>query len=328
MLRTLLLRASTSPTLARRLPRYRFVRRSVARFMPGEMLEDALAAAERAAGSGIDAVLSRLGENVRCREDVATAVEHYEAAIVSAGETNADVQLSIKLTHLGLDIAHDLAARNLDRLATLAAHAGTVVWVDMESSAYVDRTLDVFRGARHGHTNIGICLQAYLHRTDDDLDALLADTHAIRLVKGAYAEPADVARQGRNDIDTAYHRLAVRLLDATRAEANDVAPRTPDADAAPRTADPDAAPRPVLGTHDTALLEKIGRDAEAAGVDRRAYEIQMLYGIRSADQVRLAADGFAVRVFICYGPEWFPWFVRRLAERPANLMMLAKAIMP
>lgn len=301
--------------------------------MPGESVTDAMAAAERAADAGIDAVLSRLGENVRRREDVDAAVGHYDAALAHAGGARADVQLSVKLTHLGLDIDRGLAAENLDRLARRAAQAGTAVWIDMESSAYVDRTLDAFRGALREHPNIGLCLQAYLHRSPDDLDALLGATSAIRLVKGAYAETAEVALQRRKQIDDAFHRLAVRLLTAgpatrsahgsAREQGSAREPRNPPA-AAPGPAPP--APPPVLGTHDTALIERVAREAEGAGADRAGYEIQMLYGIRGADQSRLVRAGHRVRVFICYGPEWYPWFVRRLAERPANLLMVARQV--
>jgi len=309
MLRSLILGASNNRFLAARLPRYGFVRRSVSRFMPGETADDAIAAAERAAPAGVGAVLSRLGENVSRREDVDAAMAEYELALDRTRAASADVQLSIKLTQLGLDIDAALAAENLDRLAERAAAAGTVVWIDMESSAYVDRTLEAFRAALRAHRNIGVCVQAYLHRTERDLESLLDSTRAIRLVKGAYREPPSVALTRRQDIDEAFCRLGLRLLNATASAAT-----------------PADAPAPVLGSHDVALLERVTRDAASAGIGRDSYEIQMLYGIRTADLFRLAGDGFRTRLFICYGPEWYPWFLRRLAERPANLLMVARQL--
>lgn len=309
MLRRALLLASQSRWLARNVPRYRFARAAARRFMPGEDLDAAVSAGGQLADAGIGAVLSRLGENVTSLETAAQVAAHYRMLVDRIAERGVPAHVSLKLTHLGLDLSRERAAENLQSIVSHAAPHGTPVWVDMEGSAYTDVTLDVFRQVRARHRNIGICLQAYLHRTESDLETLLFETRAIRLVKGAYREPAEIAHVKKGEIDDAFFRLALVLL---RAEPPPVGGS---GDAFPE-------PPPALGTHDVALVERVM--AAAPEVPRRSWEVQMLYGIRSADQQRLAAEGHAVRVLISYGPEWFAWFVRRLAERPANLAFVAR----
>jgi proline dehydrogenase len=176
----------------------------------------------------------------------------------------------------------------------------------MEDSSYVDRTIRVFHATLAGHRNIGLCLQSYLHRTQKDLEALLRDTCAIRLVKGAYNEPATVAFPSKSDVDANYFTLARMMLDASASITD--------------------SPRPVFGTHDIPLIDRIARTADEIGRPRGGYEFHMLYGIRSADQTRLAAGGHAVRMLVSYGEEWFPWYVRRLAERPANVWFVMRSV--
>jgi len=186
-----------------------------------------------------------------------------------------------------------------------AADPGELVWVDMESSDYVDRTLEVFRAVREDHQNVGLCLQSYLMRTEQDLEELLPLHPAIRLVKGAYKEPPSVAFPRKTEVDQNFIRLTSQLLRARREG---------------------RAGRPVIGTHDGRMINEANRMAHELGVDKDAYEIAMLYGIRTAEQERLVRTGHNVRVLISYGSHWFPWYVRRLAERPANVWFVVKQI--
>jgi proline dehydrogenase len=305
-MRSALLWVSRNQWLARRLPRYRFARAAVTKFMPGEELADALDATHRFEGSGITAVLTRLGENLanlKAADDVAA---HYLDALRRIGDRGLPAQISVKLTQLGLDISQTAATDHLASLARAAAPSGNVVWVDMEGSAYTDRTLDVFRAVLADHSNVGLCLQAYLRRTADDLDSLLESTVAIRLVKGAYNEPAAIAFPKKSDVDEWYEKLGVRLLEASRAVTE--------------------GPRPAFGTHDMPLVSRLAAAAERAGVPTDGYEVQMLYGIQPREQQRLAGAGHRVRVLISYGGDWFPWYVRRLAERPANVWFVVRSM--
>jgi proline dehydrogenase len=305
-MRSALLWVSTNQWLARRLPRYRFARAAVRKFMPGEELADALDATQRFEGSGITTVLTRLGENLTNLDAADDVAAHYLDALRRIGDRGVPAQISVKLTQLGLDISQTAATDHLARLARAAAPAGNVVWVDMEGSAYTDRTLDVFRAVVSEHSNVGLCLQAYLRRTADDLESLLGSTVAIRLVKGAYNEPPAIAFPKKSDVDERYEELGVRLLEASR--------------------EVTAGPRPAFGTHDIPLVSRLAAAAERAGVARDGYEVQMLYGIQSREQQRLAGAGHRVRVLISYGGDWFPWYVRRLAERPANVWFVVRSM--
>jgi len=304
--RSALLWASRNRWLAQHFPRYRFAQAAVRRFMPGTTVDAALDASEKLMPKKIGGIFTRLGENIQEMEAATGVVDHYFDVLARIGERRLPVQISVKLTQLGLDISMDGATRNLAALAARAAQTKNVVWVDMEDSSYVDRTLGVFCEVLAQHRNIGLCVQAYLHRTEKDLDKLLQQTVAIRLVKGAYNEPPAVAFPRKSDVDETYFRLARMMLNASRNV-------------------PDTA-RPVLGTHDIGLIDRLARAGEQDGVARNAYEIHMLYGIRTSEQLRLASAGHGVRVLVSYGEEWFPWYVRRLAERPANVWFVVKSM--
>jgi proline dehydrogenase len=307
LMRNTLLWASRNPWLARNFPRYRFAQAAVRRFMPGTDVDAALDAAATLEPRGIRSIFTRLGENLTDLRSADEVVDHYVDVYDRITERGLSAQVSIKLTQLGLDISEDGAIRNLLTLANHAASHGNVLWVDMEDSSYVDRTLAAFRAALAEHRNVGLCLQSYLRRTADDLEDLLEHTAAIRLVKGAYREPPVVAFPDKRDVDENYYRLACRMIDGA--------------------AQFDDSPPPVLGTHDIKLIERIGRHADESGAASSAWEIHMLYGIRSAEQVRLARAGRSVRVLISYGEEWFPWYVRRLAERPANVWFVVRSML-
>ncbi len=292
--RNALLWASRNEWLAERVPDVGFVRRAVRKFMPGEQLADALDAAGRLRDAGMSSIVTHLGENVADEADAKAAAAGYHEALDDIAARRLDTEISVKLTHIGLDLGDGVAAGHLDGLAARAAELGNFVWIDMEDSSYVDRTLDLFEAVRRDRDNVGIAIQAYLRRTPADLARLLPLRPAVRLVKGAYREPPDVAFQSVKEVDQAFLVNAAWLLGMAK----------------------DGDLRIGLGSHDVDLVERVIADT-GAGPD--GFEIQMLYGIRTADQRRLAGAGYDVRVLISYGEGWYPWYVRRLAERPANV---------
>ncbi len=304
MLRNVLLRASQNDWLEERLPRLWFTRAAVRRFIPGEDLDAALAAAGELGERRIATVLTVLGENVEKAEEADAVADHYVEALDRIARSGLATEISIKLTQLGLDLGTDATAERLERLAAEGESRGIAVWIDMESSAYTDRTLELYRAARARHANVGVCLQANMLRTSRDMDMLLENDAAIRLVKGAYREPPSRAFQSRRDVDKNYLRLADRLL-REKAQRGDGL-------------------RIAFGTHDVPLVRRVTEMARMVEVPTDAFEVQMLYGIRTPDQERLASAGYRLRVLISYGSAWYPWFMRRLAERPANLVFVAR----
>src|SRR5262245_22958243 len=302
--RSLLLKASRSQWLARQLRERRFFQRAVKRFMPGETLDAALEAAGQFSKVGLGTVLTELGEQVTNRAEAAAVRDHYLGVYEKIQRRKLPAHVSVKLTHLGLDGSKEGCVQDVLKLAARADQARSMLWIDMEESRYVDATLEVYRRVKGEWPNVGVCLQAYLHRTAKDLEALLAISPAIRLVKGAYNEPASVAMPKTADVDENYRQLAKRLLaEAGRQRA-----------------------KPVFGTHDLRLVETIRKDAVAERVDASAYEFHMLYGIRAAEQRSLASMGARVRVLISYGSAWFAWYMRRLAERPANVWFVLRNV--
>jgi proline dehydrogenase len=305
VMRSLLLKGSESPWLATHVANRRFAQRAVRRFMPGETVDAALAAAEELRGRGITAVLTQLGEAVSERGEAEAVTAHYLNVLDRVQRTEVPAQLSVKPTQLGLDLGVEICMAQAKRLVDRAAQVGTFVWIDMEASPYVDATLDLYRALRAEQQNVGVCLQAYLYRTAADLESLLPIHASIRLVKGAYSELPGVAFVRKADVDENFMKLAKRLLSGSGREGG---------------------VRHGFGTHDMQLVARIRDFAEGAGITKDAYEIQMLYGIRRNDQVRLSAEGASVRVLISYGSAWFPWYMRRLAERPANLGFVLRSV--
>ncbi|MGD8869853.1 MAG: proline dehydrogenase family protein [Gemmatimonadales bacterium] len=304
--RELLLRGSRSQWLADQLTRRRFTRAAVQRFMPGETIDDALAAAESLHRKGMGTILTLLGENVSRADEAEAVVQHYLDSLDRISGRGFDSDISIKPTQLGLDLDYE---RTFERYAKLAAHASRLnrfVAIDMEDSSYVDRTLELYRRLRNDHANVALCLQAYLYRTPTDLESLLPLAPAIRLVKGAYKEPRELAYGSKKDVDASFLQVANVLLNARKRD--------------PRV-------RVFFGTHDTRIIDEICHRAAALDLGRGSFEIQMLYGIQSTAQTQLAAAGHTVRVLISYGDSWFPWYMRRLAERPANLLFLLKNLL-
>ncbi len=303
--RNLLLKASDSIWLREHGTRAPFVRRAVARFMPGENFDDMLGAARAMTELGVAGVFTRLGENVKDRGEADEVAAHYIDGIARVRALGLACEPSIKLTQLGLDIDREFAYAHALRLARAAHDAGSYFWVDMEQSSYVDVTLDIVRRLREEVSEVGVCLQAYLMRTSEDLKDITKRGIGVRLVKGAYKEPTNVAYPVKADVDENYYALAQSML-GTESRA--------------------AGSRAVFGTHDVALIARIRKYAAGAGIPASQYEFHMLYGIQRAEQLRLAREGAAVRVLIAYGSYWFPWYMRRLAERPANVWFVVKSL--
>lgn len=302
IMRSALLWASQNQRLRETLPRYRFIRKAVSRFMPGEDLSAALNAVQASREKGLSAVITHLGENIVHISEAEEVATHYLSALETIQPLNCDCHISVKLTHLGLDLDHQLCHLNLKRIVQQAANEKNFVWVDMEDSRYTDRTIDLFRQIRSEFSNVGLCLQAYLYRTEEDMRRLSTFPSAIRLVKGCYAEPASIAFKKKSDVDKNYFKLAMNLLmDAAGKEV-----------------------RVGIATHDQGLIGRILNEMDALQIKRAVAEIQMLYGIRFTDQVRLRKEGVPVRCLISYGRHWFPWYMRRLAERPANVLFVLR----
>jgi proline dehydrogenase len=301
--RKALLALSTNVWLRERATRTAFVRRSVSKFMPGERIEDAMAAAAAQQAGGIGTIFTKLGENLTRVAEAEDVTVHYLDVLDRVKAAGLDAQISVKPTQLGLDLDRELCYRNLQRLVDRAAATNNFVWIDMESSPYVDPTLDLFRRTRVRSPLIGIAIQAYLHRTSADIESLLPLGPAVRLVKGAYLEPPEVAFPKKSDVDENYYRLACRMLQ------------------------PDAQKSGTLlhiATHDPVLVERMNAYIDQHQVPKSAYEYAMLFGIQRGLQQRLAASGRRIRVLIAYGEYWFPWYMRRLAERPANVWFVVK----
>jgi proline dehydrogenase len=304
LMRTMLLAASQNVWLREHAVKYPFVRRSVSRFMPGETLEDALSAAQSLRQRGVGSVFTHLGENVADRSEARLVTEHYLQVLDRIHQSGMGTEVSVKLTQLGLDLSREFCAENLEQIIAHEKEK-SIVWVDMEASNYVDATLDIYSRALTKHANVGICLQSYLYRTKEDLAKLLPLRPSVRLVKGAYKEPAEVAFPRKKDVDENYFVLAQEMLRATAAG---------------------QCVRAAFGTHDIALIRRLAGIVNKEGYAKSDLEVQMLYGIQRAEQERLARDGYHSVVLVAYGTYWYPWFVRRLAERPANLWFILRNV--
>jgi proline dehydrogenase len=272
--------------------------------MPGEDFETALKAAVEFSSGSIGAVFTRLGENIRDMDEATAVVEHYETVLAGASAAGIEPEISVKPTQVGLDIDKEAAYRNLSRLAGAARKVKGFLWVDMEGSVYTDVTLELYSRLRAEHERTGICLQAYLYRTVADAARLLPLKPSIRLVKGAYAEPAAIAFASKRDVDANYMALCAMLLAEVKRRRL----------------------RLVLGTHDATLIRRIAEFGVALGVERENIEVHMLYGIQTAQLTRLAGEGHRAKELIAYGQAWYPWYVRRLAERPANVLFIARQV--
>jgi len=361
MLRSLLLYLSEAGWVKRFVTRFPLARRVARRFVAGETPDEAIGAVRDLNAHGIAASVDYLGENVYTTEEAERAVEDYLHILNKIDQAGVTANVSLKLTHLGLDLGESVCVNNLLRILEHARRQGNFVRIDMEGSDYTERTLAVFRTLRHEHgfDNVGIVIQSYLYRSEGDIAALVEEGARVRLCKGAYQEPPDLAFPRKSDVDANYVKLARRLLEgaahsaenkARKRAAGRDAPATPGAARtmesknaklmagrdAPATRGADAPegvygnrkipPLPGLATHDHKMIEAARACALELDLPHNRFEFQMLYGIRRELQTKLIADGFQLRVYVPYGSQWYPYFMRRLAERPANLWFFLTAL--
>lgn len=265
----------------------------VNRFVAGETLEETLPKVEQIASSGITATLDELGENVSSEAEASAAVETFIRSLRALAERSLEPNISIKLTMLGLDLGTEIAKANVLRILAVAREVGGFVRIDMEGSQYVDATMDLFEQVHDAYpAEVGIVIQSYLYRARADVERAIARNARVRLVKGAYSEPATVAFASAVDRDDNYLRLMYLLLEKGT--------------------------YPAIATHDTALINAAKAFAKDHGIGLDRFEFQMLYGVRRDLQTQLASEGYRMRVYIPFGTEWYPYFTRRIAERPAN----------
>jgi proline dehydrogenase len=297
-MRKAILVSSGSPRVRRFADRHG-LRLGASRFVAGEDLDACVAVLRRLNEQGLHANTTLLGEDVLEEAEARAVADEYLTIVQRLHDEKLKANVALKLTHLGLDIDEELARENVARVVGHAAELGTFVRIDMEYSALVDATLRIYRRLREaGLDNVGTVLQSYLYRSHDDLESLLPLAPNLRLVKGAYLEPESVAYPKKADVDTAYIRLAERSLTGGGYTA--------------------------IATHDERMIDHALAFAERQGIGRDRFELQMLYGVRPQLQLDLAARGYKVLVATPFGPEWFPFFTRRLAERPANLLFVAR----
>ncbi len=304
-MRNVLLWASENPTLKKKVPQMKFVQRALKRFMPGENAEDALLAARLLMNNNIPAVFTRLGENLVNISEATEVTHHYLDLIDKIFAEKLDVEISLKLTQLGFDLSVDETHNNLKKiLQKVKKLLHNTVWIDMEGSAYTTKTIDFYKKIKSEEENVGLCLQAYLFRTHEDLNELIKINPSIRLVKGAYNEPHDIALKDKFRVDENYLDLSQKMLAKVK----------------------EGKLKAVFGTHDLKILNAIDNYSSTIGLEKNKYEFHMLYGIKTNEQLRLANEGHKIRVLISYGSAWYPWYMRRLAERPANVNFVLKNI--
>lgn len=309
MLRSFLIYLSKAEWAQNMVTNWGFAWRAASRFVAGNTIEDALRVIKTMNEKGINVTLDHLGEHTATPDEARQATADILQALEAVGKEGLRANVSIKLTQIGLELDEALCAENLEAILRKAQEMNNWVRIDMEDTPYTDQTIALWRAMQaKGFDNVGLVVQAYLYRTEDDVRTLLKEGARFRLVKGAYKEPPDLAWPKKADVDANFDKITRILLDGALA-----------AGAPPLSADGRVPPIPAIGTHDENRINYAEEYAERIGLPRDAMEFQMLYGIRRDLQNRLAADGYAVRVYVPYGTQWYPYFVRRLAERPANL---------
>ncbi len=290
---------SESDRVRRLLFKLPYSRSAASRFVAGDGHDDALAVAAELNRQGFRVTLDLLGESVSERSEAEAAAAEYADSLELIEQSSASTTISLKLTQLGLDIDTEFCADNLKRIVGRADELGNFVRIDMEDSAYTERTLQIFYEVFQEHGNVGIVIQSYLRRSEADVSRLIELGASVRLCKGAYKEPSSVAFQDRAEVDASYVRLMKMLFDGGVPTA--------------------------IATHDERMIEATRDYAGSSGIPQDAYEFQMLYGVRRRLQRELAADGLPVRIYLPYGSQWYSYFMRRMAERPANLLFVLRA---
>jgi proline dehydrogenase len=299
-MRSFLISLSRRRSLARIAMGTPVTRTVVARFVAGETLQEALPALAELKRSGLRTTVDVLGESVTSADQAAAGTQSYLATLAALSGAGLDVNVSVKLTALGLEIGRDLCRANVTRIVESAESMGGFVRFDMEDHAKTETTLDIWRDVHEAHPNVGVVIQSALRRSSADVDRIIAVGGRVRLCKGAYDEPPTVAYRTKRAVDANYVRLMDRLLRA------DV--------------------YPALATHDPRIISRAIETAEIMGLPRGRFEFQMLYGVRRDLQRTLVDRGYTVRIYVPYGREWYPYFMRRLAERPANVGFMLRAV--
>ena len=302
--RNILLWASRNEWLKNRVPKMNFVQKAVKRFMPGETLEEAIIATRELLKHNIPTTFTHLGENITTFKEADINTQHYLDLLKKINEKKLDIEISLKLTHIGLDLSFDKTLNLFTSIAEKARALNNNVFIDIEDSSYVDKTIEFYRKVKEKHNNLGLCLQAYLYRTMDDIRSLVDINPCIRLVKGAYKEPDTVAFRKLKHVNENFLTLSRFLLQLMMEKSIRVA----------------------FATHDLILQEHIKQESIKIGLPKEKIEFQMLYGIKTSEQLKLSSEGYKIRTLISYGEHWYPWYMRRLAERPANVGFVLKNI--
>ena len=300
--RKLLLWASKNEWMTVHVPNFKFVKKALKRFMPGETATDALNATRRLLEHNIQTTFTHLGENINALKEADLTFQHYLDLIERINNEKLDIEISLKLTQIGLDLSYEKTLGNFKEITQKAKHLKINVFLDIEDSSYVDKTIDFYKDIKNDYDNVGLCLQSYLYRTMDDIKAMIDINPWIRLVKGAYNEPDTVAFRKKKDVDENYFTISKYFLE--QMQSRDI--------------------RIAFATHDLFLHEQIKTEAKLYELPNKKVEFQLLYGIKEREQISLASQGYNVRTLISYGKLWYPWYMRRLAERPANVGFVLK----
>jgi proline dehydrogenase len=300
MLRSFFIYLSKATWMQRLVVNWKFAWRAASRFVAGNTIEDAINAVRELNTNGINATLDHLGESTSTRAEAINAAEDIITLLDQIHASNVRANVSVKLTQIGLALDESLCAQNLEGILSRARDHKNFVRIDMEDTPYTDQTLRMYREVRNkGFQNTGVVIQSYLYRSEKDTRELLEAGACIRLVKGAYKEPPESAFPKKADVDANFDLLTQIIIDASK--------------------EVDSPPIPAIGSHDPKRLDFARTYAEKVGLPRKAIEFQMLYGIRRDLQEQCIKNGYPVRIYVPYGTHWYPYFMRRLAERPANV---------
>jgi proline dehydrogenase len=305
-LRDTLLLLSKNRFVENTVKRFEMVKNAAANFVSGDEIEDAIRATEEANKLGIMATIDQLGESVTREERATRSTDVYVNVLERIAETGADANVSIKLTQLGLDIDYDMCLRNVESIVERAAELNNFVRMDMEDSPYTQRTLDIFKTLRKRHQNVGIVLQAYLYRTEKDVEDIVENGYSVRLCKGAYTESKEIAFPKKSQVDNNFILLLEKLL-SEKARKNGA--------------------YVGVATHDEKLIGWTKNYAHHNGLGKNEFEFQMLFGIRKDLQEKLAREGYRTRAYIPFGTYWYSYYMRRLAERPSNMFTFARTVL-
>lgn len=303
--RNILLLGAKNEWMKSNVPKFRFVQKAVKRFMPGEKVEEAIKVAEELSTKNISTTFTYLGENISNLSEGEAVKDHYLALLDKINESNLDIEISLKLTQLGFDNSFDKTLEFFKEITQKAKEYNNNVFIDIEESSYVDKTIEFYIKIKEEFDNVGLCLQSYLYRTMDDIKNMLPINPWIRLVKGAYKEPPNIAFPSKKEVDNNFLEISKFLLEQTKKKDFRIA----------------------YGTHDLKLQKQIKTEAHRIGLPKEKLKFQMLFGIKSREQQRLAEEGYNIRTLISYGEHWYPWYMRRLAERPANIGFVLKNIL-